>query len=392
MRKIFTAIVTILLLCGSLPATAQDKSVPFLHRGHIILHATINDTIECDVLYDTGAANMFGVDSVWLSHSHWKPERIGYAMASGGAGKTKVRIVVDRTKVNIGNIENDYNIVPIFQLRDVVDCHIDGIWDVLNIADYPFEINFEQGFLKQHKSGKPSTEGYVKLPIKYENRRILFQAETSISGKIVKGWYLMDTGNPGTVDFTTEATIEYGLESFPGKRYITDITQFGLGDKEQDYYVDMQSDWIVIGGDTIRSKTVSYIPDGAGAFSKGPYIAMVGNAIWSKYNIIIDVKGSALYLRRFKDETPLEPSYDYHFRNRTDIGRGWIVSSLVRERDAVNAGMAIGDTIIAVNGRSVTDYSWEEEYNIDEQPRQVIDLIGPDGQKKQITLEAKLRW
>ena len=392
MRKIFTAIVTILLLCGSLPGTAQYRSVPFLYRGHMILHATINDTIECDILYDTGAANMFGVDSVWLSHSHWKPERIGYAMAGGGAGKTKVRIVVGGTNVKIGNIANDYNIVPIFQLRDVVDCHIDGIWDVLNIADYPFEINFEQGFLKQYKTGMPNTEGYVKLPIKHENKRILFQAETSINGKIVKGWYLMDTGNPGTVDFTTEATKKYGLEAIPGKRHITDITQFGLGDKEQDYYVDMLADWFVIGNDTLRSKTVSYIPDGAGAFSEGPYIALVGNAIWSKYNIIIDVKAGALYLRRFKDETPLEPSYDYNFRNRTDIGRGWIVSSLVREGDAVNAGMAIGDTIIAVNGRSVRDYSWEEEYNIDEQPRQVIGLIGPDGQRKQITLEAKLRW
>ena len=68
------------------------------------------------------------------------------------------------------------------------------------------------------------------------------------------------------------------------------------------------------------------------------------------------------------------------------------MSSLVREGDAVHAGMAIGDTIIAVNGRSVTDYSLEEEYYINEQPRQVIDLIAPDGQKKQVSLEAKLRW
>ena len=313
-------------------------------------------------------------------------------MASGGAGKTIVKIVMDKTKVSIGNISNIYPFVPIFKLRDVVDCHIDGILDILNIADYPFEINFEQGFLKQHKNGMPSTEKYVKLPIKYEDSRILFQAKTRIGGKIVKGWYLMDTGYPGTVDFTTEATKKNKLDALPGKRQITDITQFGIGDKEQDYYVDMLADWVIIGDDTIHDKIVSYIPNGAGAFSKGPYIAIVGNSIWSKYNIIIDVKGKALYLRRFESENALKPNYDYGFRNRTDIGKGWIVSALVREGDAANAGMAIGDTIIAVNGRNVTDYTWEEEYNIDEQPLQVLDLISTNGEKKRITLEAKLRW
>lgn len=384
--------LAIILLCSCFTAAAQNDSVPFLYRGHLILHATINDTIDCDILYDTGAANIFGVDSIWISHANWKPERIGYAWAGGGAGKMKVRIVIGRTKVNIGNITDDYDIVPIFQLRDVVDCHIDGIWGIKNVADYPFEINFEHGFLKQHKTGLPNTQDYVKLPIKYEDNRILFQAATNIGGKIIKGWYLMDTGSGGTIDFTTEATKKYGLEAIPGKRYITDASQFGLGDKKQESLVDMQSDWILIGGDTIVGKPICYIPDGAGAFKEGSYIGVVGNSIWSKYNIIIDAKHKTLYLRRYKDETAMMPSYDYSFRNRTDICSGWLVSALVREGDAVSAGMALGDTIVAVNGRNVTDYTWDEEYNIDELPRQTIDLIGTDGQKKRITLEAKLRW
>jgi C-terminal processing protease CtpA/Prc len=64
----------------------------------------------------------------------------------------------------------------------------------------------------------------------------------------------------------------------------------------------------------------------------------------------------------------------------------------VRDCDAVGAGMALGDTIVTINGRPVTDYSWEEEYNIDEQAKHILEIIGADSQKKQITLEAKLRW
>ena len=380
------------MLCAALSTQAQMDSIPFLLRGHLILHATINDTVDCDIIYDTGAADLFGVDSVWLSHSQWKPQHLGYANAGGGAGRTLIRIVMDQTKVHVGSVEEQYIIVPIFQLRDVVSCHIDGIMGIKNIDKYPFEINFEHNYLKQYKTGVPNTNGYVKLPIKYENNRIYIQAETCIGGKTIKGWYLMDTGSGGTVDFTAQTTEQYQLDAIPGKRYFTDVLQMGLGDKKQEAVVDMLSDWIVIGNDTIKRNPISYIPEGTGAFGTASYMGVIGNIIWSNYNIIIDARNQTLYLRRFKPQNALSPTYGYSFRNRTDIGRGWIVSSLERESDAVNAGMALGDTIITVNGRNVKDYTWEEEYHIDEQPSQVLEIIDADGQEKRITLESKMRW
>lgn len=392
MKRFLAYIFATIVLCGSLSAQARMDSIPFLMRGHLILHATINDTIECDIIYDTGAADMFGVDSVWLSHSQWKPKHFGYANAGGGAGRTMIRLVLDRTKVHVGSVEDQYNFVPIFQLRDVVGCRVDGIMGIKNIDQYPFEINFEHNYLKQHKSGLPNTNGYMKLPIKYENNRIYIQAETRIGGKTIKGWYLMDTGSSGTVDFTAQTTKQYQLDAVPGKRYFTDILQMGLGDKKQEVFVDMLSNWMIIGNDTIKGRPISYIPEGTGAFGNASYIGVIGNTIWSNYNIIIDAKNQTLYLRRFKPQNPLRPTYGYTFRNRTDIGRGWIVSSLERESDAAKAGMALGDTIITVNGRNVKDYTWEEEYYIDEQPNQILEIIGTDGQKKRITLKAKLRW
>ena len=392
MKRLFVCLLSSMMLLGNLSAQMQMDSIPFLFRGHLYLHATINDTIESNIVFDTGAADMFGVDSVWLSHSQWAPQRFGYANAGGGAGRTLVRIILDGAKVNLGNVKEQYNFVPVFQLRDVVDCHIDGIMGIKNIDKYPLEINFEHNYFKQYKTGAPNTNGYVKLPIKYENNRIYIQAETCIGGKTIKGWYLMDTGSGSTVDFTAQTAKQYQLDAIPGKRYITDVLQMGLGDKKQEAVVDMLSDWIVIGNDTITGRPISYIPEGTGAFGTASYVGVIGNTIWSKYNIIIDAKNKALYLRRFQPDTPLRPIYGYSSRNRTDIGRGWIVSSLERGSDEVKAGMALGDTIITVNGRNVKDYTWEEEYNIDEQPTQVLDIIGADGQEKRITLEAKLRW
>ena len=397
MKRISFWMLALAMICGCRQGAAQNDSVPFLYRGHLYVHAVIisnNDTIGANVAFDTGGADIFGVDSVWLAHSQWHPERLGYAKTGGGAGSALVRIILDPSKVNIGSIEENYNMMPVFQLRDVLDCHADGLWGIKNISDYPFEINFEKGYLKRHKTGLPGTEGYMRLPIKYENNRIYVQAEVTVGGQTIKGWYLMDTGSGATVDFTAQTVRKYRLDTIPGKRYVIDVSQFGIGDKKQEYYVDMMSDRIVIGQDTVFEKPISYIPEGTGAFGENSYVGVgvIGNGIWSKCNMIIDAKNKVLYLRRFKPETSPKPRYDYDFRNRTDIGRGWIVSALTREGDAVNAGMDFGDTIITVNGRPVDDYSWEEEYNIDEQPRQVLEIIGADGRRKQITLEAKLRW
>lgn len=170
------------------------------------------------------------------------------------------------------------------------------------------------------------------------------------------------------------------------------MAQLGIGDKEKEWYVDMMSDRIVIGEDTIRKESVSYFPEGAGAFSDRPYLGVIGNDIWSKYNLIIDAKNKLLWLRRYKPDSLQQPIHDFGFRNRTDICRGWVVSRLTRESDAVKAGMELGDTIIAVNGRNVTDYSWEEEYDIDNLPKLQLDIVGADGSEKHITLESKEWW
>ena len=148
----------------------------------------------------------------------------------------------------------------------------------------------------------------------------------------------------------------------------------------------------VTANDTIRKESISYFPEGEGAISDRPYLGIIGNNIWSNYNMILDVRDSLLWIRRFKPDNPPGPFYDFGFRNRTDICRGWIVSRLTRDGDAVGGGMQLGDTIIAVNGRSVADSTWDEEYSIEDNPLLHLDLVGADGKEKHIVLESKEWW
>ena len=54
--------------------------------------------------------------------------------------------------------------------------------------------------------------------------------------------------------------------------------------------------------------------------------------------------------------------------------------------------MKLGDIITAINGKNVTEYTWEEEYNIDEIPCQVLDIKDSEGKTKHMILDAKKRW
>lgn len=369
-----------------------NDSIPFLYRSHLFVPACINNEYQANVIFDTGGSDLFGIDSVYLLASAWHPQSIGRARTGGAAGGTSVRIIMDLTSLSVGSLKSNYQIVPIFKLRDVVDCHVDGIWGIKDIEQHPLEINFEHGFLKYYKDGNPLVEGYDKLPIRYQDHRIQVQVEVLVGGKRIQGWFLLDTGSGASVDFTANTVKQFGLESLPGKRYIKDITQFGIGDKAQESIIEMQSQRIVIGSDTTSNEVISYLPDGAGAFGKRDYVGVIGNGLLSRFNLVIDTAHGFLYLKRFKEDQPAKPTYDFDFRNRTDIGKGWIVSSLTRDGDAARAGLQLNDRIIAINGRLVEDYTWEEEYRIDEHPQITLDVIGTNGEFRQLTLTPALKW
>ena len=150
-------LLSILLLLAVATASAKshlNDSIPFLYRGHLYLDAKINNSILSKVIFDTGGADMFGIDSVFLAHSAWKPQKTGRAMAGGAAGKTKVRVIFEPTTVKTGNHTEKFEYVPIFKLRDVVSCHVDGILgikDIMNRSDDEGMQTFDQHLFQLYK-------------------------------------------------------------------------------------------------------------------------------------------------------------------------------------------------------------------------------------------------
>ena len=67
--NLLVTLVAFFLATPNVSAQASD-SIPFLfrgyNRGYLYIPVTINDSINCNVVFDTGASDLFGVDSVFL--------------------------------------------------------------------------------------------------------------------------------------------------------------------------------------------------------------------------------------------------------------------------------------------------------------------------------------
>lgn len=103
------------------------------------------------------------------------------------------------------------------------------------------------------------------------------------------------------------------------------------------------------------------------------HLGIIGNDILCHYDLIIDAPNNVLYARRngntdtsYQKSTKIQMGYV----DRTDIGDGWIVSSIYYDGIAQKAGFEIGDEILSINGRSVKEISWEEQ-------RKGLGLTGP---------------
>ena len=53
------SVITALLSVALFSAWAQvNDSIPFIYHGHIYIPTIINDSVSCNTIYDTGAADM----------------------------------------------------------------------------------------------------------------------------------------------------------------------------------------------------------------------------------------------------------------------------------------------------------------------------------------------
>ena len=126
-----------------------------------------------------------------------------------------------------------------------------------------------------------------------------------------------------------------------------------------------------------------------GALSDEKWIALLGNEVWSRFDMIIDAAHGQLYLRpNATFAEPFEcPVKGFSATYRTQTLGCWTVNSLFDGSNAQKAGLRGGDHIVAVNGRDVRTYSHQAYRTWSDGLRSVTLTVLRDGEELEISFD-----
>lgn len=360
MKRLLIATIGVFLCCSLVMAQQQMNKVSCY--GHIYLETTVNGH-PARLAFDTGAPYTC-IDSTYLADSKLQYNNIANAQM-GGAGNNveNVLIILNELTYIVADKEYTSKISPIIQLKPILGDQADGILGIDNMGRKIIAINYVDEMMGIWDKIE-DTNGYTSIPIRYEDDRIYVPMKIVIrDGNTIEGETLIDLGSAGTVTLTSLVASQHSLKTISPQMHYSCIYG-GIGGSSSGS--DFRAKSVTVGSYTLNDITMDYSDNTEGALSEGEYIAIVGNDFWERFDMIIDLNGSRLYLRpnaKFS-EVFKSPVRGFSYTDRSHTLGCWVVNCLYKDSNAENAGLKNDDRIIEVNGRNVGDISFEEQRHL----------------------------
>lgn len=363
-RFFLTGVLAVMLSFGG-RAADTEKAIHFIFDGHLFFQVSLNDTIPATVIYDTGADFLYlDEDFLKLNHLQNAFGKKGRAKM-GGAGNSDpqpVDVFFEPVKIHCGGLDYRNKITPVIKLRDILGRHTDGLLGNTHLLKSPLEISFSGRYIKPLK--EPLSDAalgkYQRLEARFEDNRIDVKARLQIdSVNILEGWFRLDLGCGSSVVLTKEAAATLHLDGVPKVRFRTQAGGVGGSSEE----VLLRAGRLSL-ADTLENVVIKYSLNDKGALSsERPYLGLIGNRVWSLYDMILDPVNAAVWVRRNGAKGSYFESSTTHMEvfDRTDIDEGWVVNGLYEGGIAEKAGFEIGDVILTINNRPVKEISWKEQ-------------------------------
>ena len=300
-------------------AAVPEGAIPFVFDGHLYLQSTLNDTVSVTLIYDTGADFLY-LDEDYLKLNNLQNTfgRIGKA-AMGGAGNgepERIDIFIDPITVHCGDREYQNEITPIIKLRDLLGRYTDGLLGNTHLLMNPLEINFSESYLRQLKGPllAEQLDNYVKLDARFEDNRIDVKATLQIDDENrLEGWFRMDLGCGSTIILTNETASALNFVDVPKAYFRTQAGGIGGGSEE---VTIRAAKFCMV--DTLENLVIDYSLNEKGALSSDrPYIGIIGNEIWSLYDIVLDPVSSSVWVKRNENQGTYAQSSVTHMATLT---------------------------------------------------------------------------
>ena len=391
--------LTLLFAATALMASAQkgpfdsmwesNDSIPFVWDGGIYLPATIDNKYPARILFTTNANRQLVVDTTYLKEKCWQPPKIEKGLILRETDTLRLKASNTKHEVKFGNIAANFPYMLISDIRNVLGKHADGImWDTF--FEYsPFEVNFQQKFLRTLTAIPDSVKrNYRCLPLTVRDSKFMIEAYVWFNNKRIGGLYQLWLGGNDDIIFTSNTVERLNLMAYKGRTRQLLAQYTNIGDTTTTTTTFALADSVRLGLQDIGPVVVSIPMSEASSHSRMYNAGYIGAGILSSYNLVFDPAHNKLYYRPYKEHTPEKRTWGFSWVNRTDIGKGWIVRSIYKCGAAAKAGIRLGDTILKVNGKKVENFSWDEERALSHRSSITLLLKTEKGMRK-VTLKTE---
>ena len=197
----------------------------------------------------------------------------------------------------------------------------------------------------------PSTSGYAQTQVVFDKELI---PKVNVRFPFSDGWFGLDTGsnvagtfaNPRAIPKLKSAGYDWTLT-----RGTTSVSYGGANIDRETHTFVLEN--FTIGTD-IRIKSAPFKVEQSGS-------AVIGVPLLRMFSIILDLPKQIAYFKPLRDgsvSVPSEPGFGV--KPFWDSNKGLFVSSLDDDSPAIQAGLAIGDTILAIDSEDTSRYSKDE--------------------------------
>lgn len=276
------------------------------YKNHLYLNGNVNGK-PLRLVFDTGAPYTLCLDSAFVAESGLTFNRTTNArMGGAGAEQKQVKVILGSVTLIAVNRTFTPKYTPIINLRSVLGDKADGLFGMSGVSDKVLCIDFKYGkMITTDSISKAMVEGFEQVKIEQKSNRILIPLMVQIEGKTtVAGKALMDMGSGQGIVLTSKMAAKHHLEKIKDKK-AWEYEVGGIGGHSAGY--EFQAVKAQVGNLEIETPTIRFSTDKTGALSgtsdvaatttSDDYLGLIGNKLWSEYDIILDLKNGFLYMK-----------------------------------------------------------------------------------------------
>ena len=315
--------------------------VPFeLLNNHIYVLAGVDGGAPRRFLVDTGGVNLLVKAAA---------DEMGIAaqgeLSVGGVGDQREQAGLARLRTfTLGDATFEaplFLIMPFTGLAEAEGVDFAGLVGFEVFKRFAITIDYLRGELTLTRpEAFAPPPGAAAIPFRFKGSHI--EVDGTVDG--VPGAFSIDTGSRSSLDLLGPFVEEHGLEARYAPRLET-VTGWGVGGPSRSRVA--RAGRVTLGEVEVASPIVELSLQKRGAFTDRYVAGNVGTAILKRFTVSLDYARQRMYL--VPNGSPAEP-FDRSGVWLNDVGDAFRVEAVVPGGPAEQAGLAVGDRVVAVDG------------------------------------------